>query len=171
MIDFKHGAKLAALDSKYLEQIRAWRNDPRIWAWCRQMKPVSDLDQEAWFERQSKDSSVQMYSILAEDKLVGVCGFTSIDLINRRAEFSLYIDPKLAGSGLGTAALKTLFDHGFKQWGFNSIWGETFDDNPAHRIFERVGMIKEGTRRDFYFRNGKFIDAHLYSVKASEWKA
>lgn len=112
-----------------------------------------------------------MYSILADDKLAGVCGFTSIDLVNRRAEFSIYIDPKLKGGLLGTRSLKTLLAHGFKNFGFNSIWGETFEHNPAAKLFEKLGFTTEGRRRDFYFRDGKFIDAILVSIKAEEWVA
>lgn len=169
MIDYGHGVRLGPLDSKYLATMRSWRNDARVWKWCRQMKLISDVEQEAWFDRQSSDPTIQMYAVLANDFLAGVCGFTSIDLINRRAEFSLYIDPAMFGRGLGTMALKTLFSHGFNQWGFHSIWGESFDGNPASRMFKKIGMKQEGIRRGFYFRDGKFIDAHLYGVLASEW--
>jgi RimJ/RimL family protein N-acetyltransferase len=170
MIQGRDGVNLGPLDEKYVETIRAWRNDPRVWSWCRQYKPISDFEQSRWFENQSKDPSIQMYAVLADDKIAGVCGFTSIDLINRRAEFSLYICPDMTQQHFGTKALKLLFSHGFKQWGFNSIWGETFDGNPAVKLFESLGMTKEGSRRQFYFRNGAFLDAHLYSVLASEWR-
>lgn len=171
MIDHGFGVKLGPLDSRYLGTLQAWRNDPRVWKWCRQMKPIADVDQDAWFDSQSKSPNIQMYAVLANDQIAGVCGFTSIDLINRRAEFSLYIDPSMFGRGLGTMALKTLLSHGFNQWGFHSIWGESFDGNPAVSMFKKVGMKHEGIRRDFYFRDGKFIDAHLYGILASEWGA
>ena len=164
MIDHGHGVVLGPLDLESAEHVRKWRNDPRVWMWCRQFKPISDLEQDLWFDRQVKDPTIQMYSILVDGLLAGVCGFTSIDLINRRAEFSLYVDPEVSGRGIGTKALQTLISHGFKQWGFHSIWGETFDGNPAANIFKKLGMKHEGIRRDFYFRDGKFIDAHLYSI-------
>jgi len=170
MIDYGFGVRLGPLDSKYLEIARCWRNDPRVWRWCRQMKPISDFDQDSWFERQANDSSTQMCAVLVNDQIVGVCGFTSIDLINRRAEFSLYIDPDMTRKHLGTRALNTLFTHGFKDWGFHSIWGETFEGNPAALLFEKIGMKKEGVRRGFYLRKGEFVDATLYGVLADEWK-
>lgn len=171
MIDHGFDITLGPLDPGHSWQARVWRNDPRVWNWCRQMKPISDIEQKTWFERQSNDASIQMYSVISNGLHVGVCGFTSIDLINRRAEFSLYIDPKLTGKGIGTRTLKTLLSHGFKQWGFHSIWGESFEGNPAARIFKKLGMKQEGIRRDFYFREGKFVDAHLYSIMDYEWAA
>lgn len=169
MIDHGFGVVLGPLDSNHAEHVRKWRNDPRVWNWCRQYKPISDFDQDSWFERQANDPTIQMYSILLDGSLAGVCGFTSIDLINRRAEFSLYVAPDLNGRGIGTKSLLTLLRHGFNQWGFNSIWGESFEGNPAIRIFKKIGMKQEGIRRGFYFRDGKFIDAHLYGILASEW--
>lgn len=120
-----------------------------------------------------------MYKIVVSQKkgkdkptlaMVGVCGLTSIDLHNRRAEFSLYIAPALHGQGFGRKGLELLLTHGFKNLGLNVIWGEVFDGNPAAKLFRRLGFVKEGTRREFYFRDGKFIDAHIVSLTAGEWE-
>lgn len=169
MINYGFNVTLGPLDSTSKHKIREWRNNPAVYKWCRQRTMISDVEHDRWFEAQSKDPSIQMFSIYSDNRFVGVCGFTSIDNVNRRAEFSLYIAPDSHGDGYGTSALKTLFSHGFKDLGFHSIWGETFEDNKAARMFEKIGMKKEGIRREFYFKNGKFIDAHLYGVLGSEW--
>jgi RimJ/RimL family protein N-acetyltransferase len=160
---------LGPLDSKFVEHIRHWRNDYRIYKWCRQTDPIADVAQQDWYERQAKDPTIRMYALMEADAIVGVCGLTSIDWTNRRAEFSLYIDPELHGSGLGKQALTALLNHGFKVLNLNCIWGETFQDNPAAKMFESLGFKKEGTRRQFYFREGTFINADIYSILSSEW--
>jgi RimJ/RimL family protein N-acetyltransferase len=133
------------------------------------------VDQEGWFERQAKDPSVRMYRIeFGAEKLretVGVCGLTSLDFANRRAEFSLYIGPEHQQRGFGRRALATLLVHGFQNLGLNLIWGETFEGNHAAKMFESLGFKKEGTRRQFYWKDGRFIDAHLYSITRDEWMA
>lgn len=101
----------------------------------------------------------------------GVVGLTDIDYVNSRAEFSCYVDPDLQGRGLGRAALLALFKHGFEDLGLNSIWGESFDGNPALKLFESLGMKKDGIRRNFYYRGGRFIDAHLISITRDEFVA
>lgn len=170
MIDFGRDVSLGPLDYADKEIIRGWRNDPAIWKWCRQNDVISDMDQDRWIEAQSLSQTTKMYMIHAEGWLkVGVCGLTSIDPINRRAEFSLYIAPTQQGIGFGRKALATLLDHGFKNLGLHSIWGESFAGNPAIRMFGSLGFKNEGARRDFYFRDGKFIDAYLCSILASEW--
>ena len=138
--------------------------------WCRQSDVISDVEQAAWFSRQSADPTIKMYAVTAQGGIVGVAGLTSIDRLARRAEFSLYIGPEHHGEGYGRKALVALFTKGFRDLALNLIWGESFDGNPAIRLFESLGMIREGTRRDFYFKDGRFIDAHLFSIRSTEWK-
>lgn len=146
-----------------------WRNDPRVFRWTRQNDVLTRQGHQAWYNQQATDPTMKMYGIEKEGELIGVCGLTSIDMTNRRAEFSLYIGPEHQGKGYGEAALGTLLDHAFRSVGLNLVWGETFDGNPAAKLFEKLEFVKEGTRREFYFRNGDFIDAHLYSIKSEEW--
>lgn len=176
MIHYKFGVALDAICRDDLEKLRTWRNQYEVFRWCRQNGLISDLDQERWFERQNDDPGTRMFLVYpmvpgVVSGPVGVCGLTSIDFINRRAEFSLYINPAEHGQGYGTGALKTILTYGFDALGLNCIWGETFDGNPAAKLFEKLGMKKEGTRRQFYFKEGKFIDCHLYSILRDEWGA
>ena len=166
-----------SIEKEDLETLRYWRNDPRIHRWCRQTGLISKAQQLSWFERQANDSSISMYAILntgqdlQTNQLLGVAGLTSIDHLNSRAEFSLYIGPEFQKSGLGGEALAELLEIGFNDLNLNRIWGETFDKNPAIKLFEKIGMQKEGTRKDFYFKGGVYIDAHLYSINKAEYRA
>lgn len=178
MISYKHGLFLDSVDSIDSELLRTWRNHPKIRHWCRQYNLISDLEQKQWFEKQSSDPSIQMFIIKQSDTSdqnryrnmpIGVCGLTSIDNINGRAEFSLYIAPNYQKKGMGKNALLTLFRYGFEELRLHQIWGETFDGNRASKLFESIGMHKDGTRRDFYFKGGKYIDAHLYSITCIEF--
>lgn len=158
-----------------MEMARQWRNHRDIYRWCRQYTPISDAEQTRWFEAQSSDASIQMFKVMARLKqsqfAVGVCGLTSIDFRLGRAEFSLYIAPKYQGRQFGTGALQCLLYTAFMDMGLHLVWGEAFAGNPATRIFERVGFQYEGTRRDFYIKDGQRIDADLYSITEKEWKS
>lgn len=171
MIDYGLGVTLRAIDEIPLEILREWRNDYRIWRYCRQNDIISKFRQNEWKEKIIGDPSIQMYSIFdCNNQGIGVCGLTGLDLVNRHAEFSLYIAPTFQGQGNGKNALKTLISHGFNTYGLEVIWGESFDHNPATKIFTDIEMKQEGTRRHFYFREGGFIDAHLFSILRSEWE-
>lgn len=183
MIDYGHGIALGPISDVPPICMLEWRNNPVIYRWCRQHTPLEHWEHENWLSSLSIRQDVKMFGILRPaDKretterlqvlgnpCVGVCGLTDIDLINGHAEFSLYIDPKCQGRGLGRAALKTLIEYGFDVLRLNHIFGETFEGNPACKMFEGVGFKLEGTRRKFYFREGEYLDAHLYSILSTEF--
>ena len=170
MIDFGYGVSLGTISKSQLEKLRKWRNHHEIWRWCRQNDLISEHDQDAWYSRIISDSTIKMYTISDHAQVVGVCGLTSIDLHNRRAEFSLYIGPEHQHKGHGRACLRSLLRHGFDNLGLNIIWGETFEGNHAYSMFESLGFLWEGTRRQFYYKAGNFVDAELYSVTREEFE-
>jgi RimJ/RimL family protein N-acetyltransferase len=170
MIDFGHMITLDTLNYPITPIIREWRNNYNIWKWCRQNDLISQDSHQKWSESLRDRSDVKMYAIKNNITVVGVCGLTDIDRINQRAEFSLYINSDHQGQGYGKSALKTLIAHGFMSQNLNVIWGETFEGNPAYDMFLKLGMKHEGTRRQFYYKEGNFIDAHLVSITKQEYR-
>jgi diamine N-acetyltransferase len=169
MINTGNEVTLAPILQKQLGQMLTWRNDRRIWKWCRQNSVISEAQHLAWFNSLPTNSKIRMFSIIAPNgDFVGVCGLTDIDHINSRAEFSLYVGPDFQGQGFGKAALKTLVDHAFYDLNLNCVWGETFAGNPAAKMFEAIGFKAEGERRAFYYRDGEYIGATLYSMLKGE---
>lgn len=162
--------QLHRIEEVDLIQLRSWRNDFRVYNWCRQFCHIDESSHRKWFENQSSNKSIEMFSILENGTLKGVCGLTDIDYINSRAEFSLYIGPEFQKNSYAYLALNALLDMGFNKFNLNTIWGECFEGNPAMRLFEKFNFIKEGVRRDFYFRDGKYINAHLISLNRDAYK-
>jgi len=150
------------------------RNKEAIRKWCRQVGLIDDIQQDAWHKKISSDPTIRMYSIkdieASKNRIVGVCGLTDIDHVNQRAEFSCYVFPEMHRQGYAFEALLVLFQHGFDDLNLNMIWGETFENNPAHYLFKyKLHMSEEGVRRNFYFKNGRYINAHLLSISRKEF--
>ena len=173
--DLKEGEiRLMPIEEDMLPWLRDYRNDYNIRKWCRQVGLLSDHDQMNWYHKINNDKSINMFSIIRtenedEGRLVGVCGLTSIDYINRNAEFSCYVGTEFRLSGYCSKALNILFRYGFMELNLHSIWGETFEHNPAMHLFNKMGMTKDGIRRQFYYKEGKYIDAILISITKSEF--
>jgi hypothetical protein len=120
-------------------------------------------------DRTKTDPSIKMFAIESSENAVGVCGLTSIDRVNQKAEFSLYIAPKYQRRGYARSALTLLLMHGFWDQNLNRIWGETFQDNPARKMFQSVGMHWEGMFDDAYYRSGKFIYSQIWAMTKKEF--
>lgn len=169
MIDFGYHVKLEDIQRSDLPLLRNWRNKREIWRWCRQHDLIRESDHEAWFDGISRDKSIRMYLVIGDGDTIGVAGLTSIDHVNSRAEFSLYIAPEFQRTGYGKMALQTLLSHGFYNLNLNLIWGESFESNPAGKMFLSLGFTCEGFRRQFYFRDGEYINAAMFSITRNEW--
>lgn len=156
-------------------EAREWRNDPRIWMWCRQNHLISEHDQETWLTKIANDPTIKMFGIYGDETEggvvvpIGVCGLTSISLAHRSAEFSLYIAPGRQGAGYGNRALVALLKHGFWNLGLNRIWGDVFEGNQALEKFKTIGFKEEGILRQSYFKNGRFIDSTIISILRNEF--
>ncbi len=173
---------LKPVEFEDLQLLKSYRNNPNIMRWCRQYKLLSFHDQKEWYKKINDSDEIEMRVIVAKKEnqsitnernnlqyiIIGVCGLTSIDFINRRAEFSLYIAPEYQGHGNAKAALIKLFKFGFDDLNLNIIWGESFEGNPAINIFKKM-MFEEGKRRQFYYKNGKYVNAVLYSITKNEY--
>ena len=169
--------RLTYICEEVSHELNKYRNDENVRRWCRQHSLINDEQQADWYLWQARDPNTRMFEIVARDqntspfKVVGICGLTSIDWVHRRAEFSCYVFPDHRLNGYCKEALILLFNYGFRELNLHSIWGETFQDNPAYHLFVDVlGMTPEGTRREFYYKNGKYIDCHLLSILRSEWE-
>lgn len=172
MIYYGTKTDLRPLDDIPTDKMLAWRNDYRIWRHCRQNDLITEASHLRWYDKQVLAEENKMYGVFNHKKndAVGICGITSIDNVNRRGEFSLYIAPEFQENGFGKDALKTLLHHAFNCLNLNCVWGESFAYNPAREMFKSVGMKEDGLRRQFYFRDGKYVDAYLYSILRGEWE-
>ena len=162
---------LNPIEESMLPSLKTYRNKYDTRRWCRQIGLLSDFDQNRWYKKINNDPTIKMFGIVEDlsGYLIGVCGLTSIDFINRHAEFSCYIEPDFRLRGYSEDALYLLFGFGFGELNLNLIWGETFEHNPARKLFAKIGMIEEGIRRDFYYKEGEYINAVLISIKKSEF--
>ena len=163
---------LKRIEKDDLDNLLEWRNDPGLMRFFRQKTFLSKIEHYNWFEAIQLDKTIEMFKVDCEDEyyaMVGVCGLTSIDYINSRAEFSLYIGPEYQRKGIGKQVLNLLLDQAFNKFNLHLVWGESFEYNPAREMFKKMGFLEEGKRREFYYKDGKYIDAYLYSITRDEW--
>ncbi len=74
-------------------------------------------------------------------------------------------------SGYGRETLNALLKHCFEDLGFNRFYLDVYPHNHrAIHLYESVGLIHEGTMRQNYFYEGKFLDQMLFSMLRSEYE-
>lgn len=82
----------------------------------------------------------------------------------------LAIDQK--GRGYGREVLRGLFDYAFCTLGVNRFWLDVFPDNAVGiRLYESLGMHRDGVLRQNYLSERGYLDQIVYSLLKSEYEA
>ena len=152
-----------------------WINDRDLVTLSAPFRPVSRLEHETWFEEVQRRPDMRIFGIrlIEGDRLVGSCQLHAIHCLNRNAELRIRIGAAdVRGRGVGTEATQLLLAFGFGQLELHRIYLEVFQTNePALRLYRRVGFREEGVLREAAFIEGRWIDVVLMAILRCEYVA
>ena len=107
---------------------------------------------------------------MLDGRIVGVAGFHGVDRVNRSTSIGYWLVADAVGRGLMTRAVRTLLDQAFGVWDLHRVVIEAVVDNTRSRaIPERLGFREEALLREAKLLRGRYEDAVLYAMLASEW--
>ncbi len=99
------------------------------------------------------------------EKMIGSCGFTTIDLPNNSAEIGYVLHPDFWGKGYMTEAVKAVLDFGFQRLMLSRISAVCMKENKASlRVMEKCGMTCEGLLRQAVYAKGRHRDVYLAAI-------
>jgi RimJ/RimL family protein N-acetyltransferase len=107
----------------------------------------------------------------ATGQFAGEIVLNELDRNNKACNFRILLcGNRNRGRGLGTEATRLILAHAFESVGLHRVELEVYEFNPrARRVYEKLGFVHEGTRRDALLWDGEWIDAHVMSILAPEW--
>ena len=95
----------------------------------------------------------------AEGRMIGTCGFASVDCPNNKAEIGYVLNPRYRGQGLMPEAVLRVMRFGFDMMGLHRIEARYMIGNEAsRRVMDKVGMTFEGVQRDAMLVKGAYRD-------------
>jgi len=103
---------------------------------------------------------------------VGTACLINLDYGRKSIEWGYGVDPDLWGNGYVLKIQEDLKTYAFETLGLNRLHGITMVNN--ERTIASVtaaGAQKEGILRDFYCKDGAFIDGWQYSILAKDYFA
>jgi RimJ/RimL family protein N-acetyltransferase len=105
-------------------------------------------------------------------ELLGEAVLHEWDPAARSCAFRTLIGPRGRGRGVGTEATRLIVGYGFEQLGLHRIQLEVHGHNHrARRVYEKVGFVVEGVRREARSRDGEWVDEVLMAILDHEWAA
>lgn len=169
--------RLRAIERSDIPTFLRWFNDPEVRQFLLMYLPLSEAQEERWFESLPERSADHIFGIEANTdegwRLIGNCGLHRIDWKNRNATFGIVIGEKeFWGRGFGTEATRTLLRFAFHELNLHRVSLDVYDFNArAIRSYEKAGFRLEGTKREALFRDGRYHDVHLMSILSHEFPA
>ena len=166
--------RLREIERKDLIEINRWRNDPELIECLGAPFRYINLDvDERWFESymNSRNTAVRCAIVSEDDNILGLVSLVSIDNVNRSAELHIMIGSKEnQGKGLGTFAVIEMLNHAFYNLNLHRVCLSVLETNHrAQHLYEKIGFVREGTKRSSNYKNGKYYDMYLYSILVSEF--
>ena len=147
---------------KVLPMLFNWRNNPELYQYFRQYRPLTMEEHVQWFRGLHRNDSVRMFVAGHGDAIIGVCGLTSIDRVNSRAELSCYVIPE--HQNLEDDVINTLIRYAFDHENLNSVYAEVFETNVKKlEILDKRNPQSKVYLPHRYWRMKSFIGSHLYT--------
>lgn len=159
-----------ASDLPYLVR---FANDPYLRGWLRFWRPMTEGEELQWLRGvEASDDCVWLMVPHGEREPVGSVGLHDWDRVARHAELGLGIlGVQNRGRGWGSEACRLALAHGFGELGLQRAYLHVYADNPAVRLYERLGFRVEGTLRRHGWKRGGWRDQHVMGLLREEWSA
>lgn len=158
-----------------VEWLRLQRNDPRLYKYFRQDKPITpEAQKRFWREVGSNKNLCRLFQIYQEIdanvNCVGYCGFLPLNLYARRAEFGIFIVPEFQGNGIGKEALLLLLKNGFDA-GISVIYSDVLDYEGENRwdFYKSMGFEKAQIQDKQYQKQGQWIKSIKFHMTKQMW--
>jgi RimJ/RimL family protein N-acetyltransferase len=123
---------------------------------------------ENWYATRAEHDDRLDLSIIerASAEWAGEVVLNELDVPNESCAFRIALQgPRFYGRGLGSEATRLVTGYAFNVVGVHRIELEVFDFNPrARHVYEKVGFVHEGTKRDALRWDGEWTDCHCMAL-------
>ena len=127
-------------------------------------------DEIKFLEKMVSSSDECMFMGLHKGIIIGLAGFHGSNLkrITHKVSFGISLLRDYRSLGIGTVLMEILVQKA-KEHGKKKIELDVRIDNPrAIRVYEKLGFIKEGVRKNSFYVDGKYIDLYLMGLWIEE---
>lgn len=152
-----------------------WVSDPNIQSMY--SEPIYTTEEEVkelldkYITSYSQDSYYRWAIIEKSTQIcIGQIAFFLVDSKNHFGEIEYCIGSKFHRKGYASEAVKAIQKYGFEKINFHKIQVCHKENNIASQgVIKKAGFKYEGTLRDYFYMDGKYVSRLYYSLLKSEW--
>jgi [ribosomal protein S5]-alanine N-acetyltransferase len=149
-----------------------WLNDPEITRHNSHGRFPMTIEKLKEYVKDVKDSNACLVLAVVDNlnhRHIGNISIQNINWIDRNAEIAFLLGEKeYWGRGVMLEAGKMLIHHAFNVLNLHRIYCGTSSENSGmQKLAEKLGMDREGTRKEAIFKDGKYSDIIEYGIVAT----
>lgn len=145
------------------EDLLALANMPGVrWGTAR-TGALTMMEERKWLEGFAANPDRYCFGAEVDGHIVGIVTLWGQNgpRIRHVASLGMMVRDDYVGRGIGTQLLIAMLDLAENWLGFHRIELDVIVDNaPAVRLYEKCGFVREGIKRDFVLREGKYVDGY-----------
>ena len=120
-----------------------------------------------WFQQTSPD----FWMIREEEERIGYFRLSNYSKINKNIYIGADIHPDFHGKGYAKTAYRMFIPFLFKEYNLHKISLEVLSTNHrAINLYEKLGFVKEGTKRQEILKGSEFVDSIIMSILKDEYR-
>lgn len=165
--------RLEPLDRRWLDELGALVADPDVRQFTRIPEPPPDGFARSWvaaYEAGRRDGSREGFAAVDRDgRFVGLGLAPDIDREGGELELGYIVAREARGRGIATEILRLL-----TRWAFDEVEAQRayliidVENRASARVAERCGYRLEGVMRSIHVKQGRRVDAGLWSRLAED---
>jgi RimJ/RimL family protein N-acetyltransferase len=148
-----------------MKNLRFMTKEPLGWS-------INDVKKriETQLHNQNEKKALVVH-IICQDKIIGMSGFTVIDMINRNAEIGIILDKNYWGKNIATEVYYLCLKFAFEELHLHRIqWITTKENNGMRGWLENVCNLQvEAIIKDTIIVNNEFISNYIYAMFENDW--
>ena len=153
-----------------------WFNDKNICETLQKHYYPNSVEAQSDFLNQLKNNSEKNEKLQLGickkkiNKLLGIISLSNFNYVNQSAEMSTLIGES-EGKDLKTIteAWRLFLWHGFNVLNLNKIYSGSISKSLVELICRVAAASEEGVRKKHVYKNGKFVDIHLWGILKSNF--
>ena len=163
---------LRALEPEDADALWRWHNDPVVMRWMHDPYPSSLAQVRKELAERAPDGHASL-TLMVEDgagRTIGIVALHGAEPESGAAKLDIYLGEKNSwGQGFATDVMRTVCRYGFDKMRLHRIELSVADGNDAaRRVYDKVGFVVEGRRREAFWRDGAWSDETVMGLLVGE---
>ena len=164
---------LRAPELEDVDRLIGWVTHPEVRRFLSRSAPLTRVQEEAWLRGLDSGRDQVFVVVLREgERGVGCAGLHGLGGPDRHATLGIAIgEPDAWGQGYGSEVIGLLLEHAFGTLNLHRVHLNVWASNArAIACYERLGFVREGTRREAHWQDGAWVDELDMAILDREWR-